>query len=388
MRGGDGFAQVLGDQPLARVQQAVYQRLFHFRIGLRILHPLHHDAQQLGDGVAHRVLRDGNDEPPLIVTVEQLLVGRLPADVVGELRVLDHPLAQVARHADELHVAQQHIAHRVGEVGLLRHLLLAGGDKAEEGAVEIEEAQQDLLVFMPEILVVQPFAPVLQVPARQPLRIAGYRQGDVIPGNRLQDLQIQPLEKLHVNVRQVPQEQRVVPRIGEVHVVRVGILRLLQRLHRKHDEVVVNHADGRHARLVQRPGGIQRGLAAHHHVPRRVGILLQHVVDEDGRHLLPHLARLARHLVAPHGAAQRVEDLARGVKDDGSVELHRMADELAIHQQVFGRAEQAVFLRQVLQVGRRVEELHRRHALRHVDGDFRMRRGDALRCRLLRHGIL
>jgi hypothetical protein len=135
------------------------------------------------------------------------------------------------------------------------------------------------------------------------------------------------------------------------------------------DEVVVQHADAGHAGRGQRPGGVEAGFAGQHQMARRVGIALQHVVDDDLVHAVPDLLHRRRDLGAAHRAAERVEDGLRGVVDHRGVELVAVAQRLAIEQQALGVAQQAVVVRQVLQVFGAVEELVGFHPLRHGERD-------------------
>ena len=46
------------------------------------------DTEQLGDGIADRVLADGYDQVALIISIDQLLERRLPADSIGIFCIL------------------------------------------------------------------------------------------------------------------------------------------------------------------------------------------------------------------------------------------------------------------------------------------------------------
>jgi hypothetical protein len=63
-RRGDALAQVGLDEAPAHFEQLFDQRRLGARIGVGIGHALDHDAEQFGDGVADRVLADGDDQSP------------------------------------------------------------------------------------------------------------------------------------------------------------------------------------------------------------------------------------------------------------------------------------------------------------------------------------
>ena len=145
--------------------------------------------------------------------------------------------------------------------------------------------------------------------------------------------------------------------IGQRRVAQLGLV--------KHDEVIVQHADARHAGRSQRPSGIQARLAGQHQRLIGIGIAFQHVGDDDLVHAVPDVLHLLRHLRAPHRAAQRIENALRSVVDNRTIEFVAMAQRLAIQQQAFRVLQQAVVVHQVVEVFGTVEKFVWLHALRH-----------------------
>jgi len=205
------------------------------------------------------------------------------------------------------------------------------------------------------------------LPARQALRVAGQCEAGALLRAGPEDLQVEFGEEGAIHVAHVGLEQRMLAAVGQVRVVGVGQRCGAQLLQVEDDEVVVQHADARHPGRGQRPGGVEAGFAGQRQVLRRVGIALQHVLDDDLVHV-PVPDRFLdgiRYLRAAHRPAERVEDGLRGIVDDRAIELVAVAQCLAIEQQAFGIFQQAVVVHQVGQVLGAVEELVGLHAFRH-----------------------
>lgn len=84
---GNGAAQIGLDQTVPDLEQLLNELSFRPFVRVLVSNALDHNAQHFGDGIAHRVLADGHDEPPVVVPIKKLFVGRTPPDFVGEQRV-------------------------------------------------------------------------------------------------------------------------------------------------------------------------------------------------------------------------------------------------------------------------------------------------------------
>ena len=354
------------------------QRRFVAGISLGIRDTIHHHAEQFGDGVADGVLADGHDQVARIIAVDDLLERGLPADGIGIFRIDDAVVAHFLGRLHEVIVEQQHAFHLLGEMHVRQHRRIARGNLGKESAVKIEKPFQHLVVFFPEMHILERLRPTLYLPTGQALRVPGQADAAVGIMRRFEYLQLQRLvEKLAVHLAHIGLKQTVLPAIGEVGIGRIGRLRRVQCRRREDDEVVVQHADAGHSRRSQRPGRIQACFARQNQRFLRIGILLQHVGDDDLVHPVPHLLHVLRHLRAPHRASERVEDGLGCVVDDGTIELGAVPQRLAIQQQILRVHQQAVVVHQIVQVLRAVEKLVVFHALRHFQRD-RAERGDDL----------
>ncbi len=372
----DTLTEIRPDQAPPYLQQFFDQFRLGLFVGLGIGNPFHDHPQQLGDGVADGVLADGDDEPALVVAVDELLESRLPAHRVGVLGIGDTAVAHHFGRGQELVVEQQLALDLIGEPGILGHGGVARGDLREKGAVEVDEPLEDEIVFTPETDVLEALRAPLDLPAGQALGIARQADGGAALIGQLEDIEIQILEEVAIDIAHVFLKQAVLPAVGEIGIVPVRQFGITQLLHVEGDEMVVQHADARYAGRGQGPGGVQAGLSGQDKGLFRVGKPFQHVVDDDLVHAVPDVLDVLRNLGATHRAPQGVEDALGGVVDDGGVEQVAVSQGLAVEQQVFRVAQQPVVVFQVAQVLGAVEELVGRHAFWHVQGNGAEWRGD------------
>ena len=220
------------------------------------------------------------------------------------------------------------------------------------------------------------------------MRVAGQLDARIVLAGRLEYLESErAVEKLAIDIVHVGLEEAVLAAIGQVGIVFVGQFRLAQLILGKDDEVVVQHANAGHAGRGQRPGGIEAGFAGQHQRFVRVGVELQHVVEDDLVHPVPDVFDVVGNLGAANRPAERVEHALRGVVDDRRVEGGAVPERLAVEQQIFRVHQQAVVVNQVVEVFRAVEELVRLHPFRYVQRNWPVRGGDFTRT-VARHGVL
>ena len=276
---------------------------------------------------------------------EELLEGRLPADGVGVGRVAETALANPFRGLHKGVVEEQDRFDLVRKVDIRQDLGVAARHLREEGAVEVEKAAQDLVVLGPEGGVAEGRDPALDLPAGQTLRIAGECETRLVRMHRAQDTQVQRLvEKAPVDIAHVGLKEAVLTAVGQVGMARIGRRGRAQLLHREDNEVVVQHADARHARRGQRPGGIQTRLPGHHQCLARIRIAPKHLLDDDPIHPVPDALHRRRDLGAANRTAERVEDAFGGVVDDRAIQLGGMPQRLTVEQQILLVAQQTVVL--------------------------------------------
>lgn len=150
LRGGGPVAEVGVDQQTPDLKQTLDQHRLACLVGGAIRDALDHDAEQLGDGVADRVLADGQHQAAGIMPKDELLEGRLTADRAGVGRVAEAALANTLRGLHKDVVEEQDRFDLTREVDIRQDLGVAAGDLREEGAVEVEKATEELVVRAPK----------------------------------------------------------------------------------------------------------------------------------------------------------------------------------------------------------------------------------------------